>query len=554
MTTHKAVAGRNSRLGIVVDGAPQRDGLAQEGLRDTIERMDAERRANIDQRRAEAKEQQRKVIDDINREFCVVRQAGQIVILSERYDRVQKRVYHESMSLNDFHLRFANEMVVVSVDDDSRKKEKTQSAFWISHPDRRQYLNGVVFDPSTTEPRSGEFNLWTGFAYKPKPGGSWHKLKEHILSNVCNGEERLYEYLVSWMARAVQRPAEAGEVAVVLRGDQGTGKGVVGHAFLALFGRHGLHISSSQHLVGRFNQHLQDCVALFADEAFFAGDKANEGRLKALVTEAAVTIEAKYKNAVSLPNYLHIIMASNEQWVIPTSLQDRRFLVLNVSDQHQKDTVYFGAIAEELKANDNSGYSAMLHELLTRDLSGFNVRDIPDTGAKQEQQKLSLGTEWQWWQDVLHRGYVYESRLGLSKVFGEWKDEVATALLFKSYSEYAAQQHERRPMSQEFFGRFIKRVGGIPTRPRDVIVGEERAEEQTLFGSAPLKARPIKRDRAYGYCFGPLAEARGRFMAGTGLNIEWDGGDEEANRAAKDAAERAKAAGEPRAKRGRLQV
>ena len=37
-------------------------------------------------------------------------------------------------------------------------------------------------------------------------------------------------------------------------------------------GQHALKISNAKHLVGNFNSHLRDCVFLFADEAFFAGD------------------------------------------------------------------------------------------------------------------------------------------------------------------------------------------------------------------------------------------------------------------------------------------
>ena len=37
-----------------------------------------------------------------------------------------------------------------------------------------------------------------------------------------------------------------------------------------------------------FWPHLRDAVFVFADEAFFAGDKAHEGVLKALVVNAGV--------------------------------------------------------------------------------------------------------------------------------------------------------------------------------------------------------------------------------------------------------------------------
>ena len=91
-----------------------------------------------------------------------------------------------------------------------------------------------------------------------------------------------------------------------MRGEEGVGKGIFARFIVRAFGQHGIQISSAAHLVGNFNAHLRDCVVLFADEAFYAGDKQHEGRLKALITEDCITIEAKYQNVVSVKNMLHV--------------------------------------------------------------------------------------------------------------------------------------------------------------------------------------------------------------------------------------------------------
>ncbi len=104
---------------------------------------------------------------------------------------------------------------------------------------------------------------------------------------------------------------------------------------------------------------LRDCVFLFADEAFFAGDKQHVGVLKSLITESSLTIEGKYANAVEFPNYLHIMMASNEDWVVPADLRSRRFYVQNVPDTYVGNYAYFEKIRKQL---DAGGYTAMLHD------------------------------------------------------------------------------------------------------------------------------------------------------------------------------------------------
>src|SRR4051812_18894365 len=69
---------------------------------------------------------------------------------------------------------------------------------------------------------------------------------------------------------------------------------------------------------------LRDPVILFADEAFFAGDRQHVAVLKRIVTEPTLTIEGKHQDAIEAPNFIHLIMASNENWGGPASLASRR--------------------------------------------------------------------------------------------------------------------------------------------------------------------------------------------------------------------------------------
>ena len=134
------------------------------------------------------------------------------------------------------------------------------------------------------------------------------------------------------MARAVQHPDLHAEVAVVLRGPKGTGKGTLGQILHRLFRHHAMQISNPAHFTGRFNGHLVDVLFLFIDEAFWAGDKVGEGTLKALVTEPTIPIEPKFVNLFQAPNRLKILIASNADWVVPATADERRYFVLDVAD------------------------------------------------------------------------------------------------------------------------------------------------------------------------------------------------------------------------------
>ena len=117
----------------------------------------------------------------------------------------------------------------------------------------------------------------------------------------------------------MQFKTKCAEVAVVMRGLKGTGKGTLGSLLCRIFANQALHISSRKHLVGTFNRHLMNCCFLFADEAFWAGYHAGAAELQRMVTELTLSIEPKGIYSYQAINNLSIIMASNEDWVLSVS-------------------------------------------------------------------------------------------------------------------------------------------------------------------------------------------------------------------------------------------
>jgi len=411
------------------------------------------------------------LVAEFNARYMVVNEAGRAVIYAPKKDSILNRSFHDRLSFEDFRRLYLNRSLVADYTKKGEPIVRRAADVWLHHHDRRQFLGGVTFDPSGRGSPADTLNLWQGFAVEPKPG-NWTLMREHIRVIICRENPEHFDYLMGWMARLVQHPAKQGEVAVVLRGGEGTGKGTLARVLKHILGQHALAVSNPKHLTGNFNAHLRDCVFLFADEAFFAGDRQHVGVLKSIITEPYLTIEGKYQNAVQMPNFLHLMMASNEEWVVPASLEARRFFVLEVGDEAKNNHDYFGAIWQQM---ESGGYQAMLHDLLQHDLAGFNVRQAPVTEALQHQKKLSLSTAEAWWLDVLLRGYVFKSRLGLEDYFSQWNDEVSTELLCASYSEYADHRRERHPHRLAGHqAEVLDDLRGVPVRAGDA-VGAGRA-------------------------------------------------------------------------------
>jgi len=112
-------------------------------------------------------------------------------------------------------------------------------------------------------------------------------------------------------------------------------------------------------------------------------------------------IEAKGYDAEQSRNCTHLIMASNSDWVVPAGVEERRFFVLDVGEGRMQDSAFFEALDQQL---NSSGREALLHLLLNRDLSGFNVRRYPQTQALREQKLLSLELHEELWIEVLKDG------------------------------------------------------------------------------------------------------------------------------------------------------
>ena len=341
---------------------------------------------------------------DLNDRFAVISDfGGKCVVLSETYDHALDRARISRQAFADFEKRFQNQKIQIGTKKDgSTPVFQPLGKWWLNHERRRQY-DSVTFAPARD--LENVYNLWRGFACEARPGDCSLYL-DHVRRNVCRNDEEHYRYLMGWFATAVQYPARPGYVAIVLRGSRGTGKSFFARTFGSIWGRHFMQVADPKFLVGSFNQHLRDCVVLFGDEAFYAGDRKHESVLKTLITEELLTVEAKYADAETAANYVHLIMASNEDWVVPAGFRERRFLVLDVSDEHAKDTSYFAAIQNQM---DNGGQEALLHLLLFWDLDEFDVRSVPQTGALREQQVHSMTGLYAWWRNKLADGAVLDA-------------------------------------------------------------------------------------------------------------------------------------------------
>lgn len=297
------------------------------------------------------------LIERMNQRFAIIGVGHQIKILDEGDPNDIKL-----LSRPDFALQTAN---MASPD-----KASSAASLWQKSPRRREYT-GLVFSPGRDKP--GYYNLWRGFSVDSQPGDCsrfWDLLQHAI----CAGVPALYDYVRSYCAHLVQHPWERPEVALILRGGQGTGKNTFVDTLGALVSRHFRQVNSTDQLTGRFNGHMKGVLLLHANEASWGGNKSERGKLKAMVTDATLPIEMKGHDIIDVDNYLRLIVSSNEDWPVPIDMDDRRFLVLDVSPTYQQNQVFFADLHRQM---DNGGRAALMHDLMAVNLTGFAPRNKP---------------------------------------------------------------------------------------------------------------------------------------------------------------------------------
>ena len=347
-----------------------------------------------------------------------VRMSEPVIIISlikENGDGT-KEWQHDMMAPKSFELSYGHLKTTIG------GAECKIAKMWLEHSHAARF-DRLKFEPlpkGVVEKRQkvSDYNLWKGFKvsladakqYLERIGRDQcaqqiRPFLEHIMHVWCRGEITLYNYVLNWMAWCIQRPNQKTEVAIAIRGDKGSGKGVIMQMLGKVYGKeYFFHAQKEDDLLGKFNDHLQTCMLCFVDEVTFANDKTATNILKTIITETTVNINTKFKSRFSLNSYMNVILAGNLSKIVECDGKERRFLVLETNDkwsgsQNHQSAQYFARLA--------SVPSELLRYFFSsRDISQFNPKVIPSSAAMRDQKALSFKVVESWLQRCLVRGRI----------------------------------------------------------------------------------------------------------------------------------------------------
>lgn len=367
---------------------------------------------------------------------------------------------------------------------------------WLKSADRRAY-DGIGFHPDVSTCPQNIYNTWRGFTVIPLAelaSAQAHEAVDmwfdHARKNVCHGDERQFRQLVGFFAHMVQKPQEKPRIALVLKGEKGVGKNVLVESFGRLLGSHFTLAASRRYLTGNFNSHLENCLFIALDEAYWAGDKEAEATLKDLVTGTSHRIERKGSEPYEIANYTRVVIIGNEEWIVPATHDERRFSVFTVGNARKQDTAFFEAMMDGLKSH--GGYALLLQRLMDPQwLEGLDLNTPLQTEGLKQQKHQSLTPFEQWWYQSIAEGRLLHAEMSDEG----WPKQIEKEGFRVAFRRFCRERNirSRFPSDQELgqrLKRFSPTVGSTQVRKDKGHVGvyrfaaldEVRAEWDSYLG------------------------------------------------------------------------
>lgn len=317
----------------------------------------------------------------MQKEYCLINRNGQTYVLGEdkrNGEPVYTALEHFSKFYKYLHIK------VPVVNTTRTTTEYVVESFYMSHKTKR--LHGIIFDPRE-KPGIGEeyYNLWKGWKYEPIEGPVDFFL--HLVNVNCSHNKELSEYMLNYFAHAIQYPYKQPMTSLVIRGEQGTGKGTLIVDTILALSNNSKHLNDLSQMVGDFNGYMADSFFVCMDECSFGGNIKEANKLKTFISEKSRIINDKMKTAYKVDAYSRSFILSNNDFIVNVEASDRRYIISECSSELKGNREFFRMYQEWL--NDMGGYNAIMYYLLNRDISNFNTLQLVETQQKRELQLKS---------------------------------------------------------------------------------------------------------------------------------------------------------------------
>lgn len=275
--------------------------------------------------------------------------------------------------------------------DEDRYKKIEISKYILSKP-KLSFANiDCILNRAETPPET--FNTWAG--YKARITNSPDEetisaINKFIFEVWADGDEEMYNYVVSWFASIVQR-ADINGVALVCVSKQGCGKNTLIDFFKLILGENAVSENTGIcSITQKHNTIIENKRLNVVNEMSSTRDefRSSFDKLKSLITDDRITIEPKGLPSYKIRNIGNYILFTNHADSVIVEQSDRRYNVAVMSDIHQNDYEYF----ENLRNRHFNQHGANSYYTFLMNYTICNVHKIIQTKARTDMAQLSKPT------------------------------------------------------------------------------------------------------------------------------------------------------------------
>jgi hypothetical protein len=190
----------------------------------------------------------------------------------------------------------------------------------------------------------------------------------HIFEVICDKNNEPYIYLISWISFLIQNPGRKTETALIIIGEQGTGKNKFFPDVISkLFGRYCISNENNiNNIIGRFNSIIENKILIICNElqSIDNAKHLNTDGLKSLITDNEINIESKCINTRKIQNVSNFIFVSNNLLLINIESSDRRYVVFKTSNSYKNNFEYVNNLNNLFNANNTPNFFNNLFHIL----------------------------------------------------------------------------------------------------------------------------------------------------------------------------------------------
>lgn len=256
-------------------------------------------------------------------------------------------------------------------------------------------VKGVEFNSGSSD----IFSVFHGFKYQvldSVDNNVINPFMQFVHEVICDSNDELYNYVIGWIAQMIQHPGIKNETALILKGLEGIGKNRFTDVISELLAGYACkNVTEISELTGNFNSIVENQMFIVLNELKNCGDDrmANFNALKSVITDNTIRINEKNQPRRTSQNVSNFVFVTNNSYPVKISSGDRRYVVLQCNGKYKGNFDFFSQLVNSF---DKKFYDNLLTFFIKYDLSGFQVRNIPMTEAKQDLIDASKSPLDQW--------------------------------------------------------------------------------------------------------------------------------------------------------------